>query len=545
MPGTFDDLGIAPELVADLATMGWAAPTGLQRDAIPVVRRGNNAVLYASAGAGTVGAYGLGILDRLASIAAAGAPRALVLVGTTPLATATAASLARLAGPARLSVRALAPGWADRAADLLVASAPAALAGVRDSSLKLDGLIAFVVDGADQLAALGEWDALETLLEATPADTQRILVTARFGDPIDGLIDRHVRKALTIPPRPTDDPDGRQHGFESPVRYVVTPERDRLAAAVFLLQDAGAEDIAVVCRDAERAAMVAGQLRDRGLATPEGSLESRVLVLSRVDADQRSTRAGVLSYDPPTDSTELTDLHGKGGTVLVSPRELTHLRVLARRTGASLEPLRIPAETIAGEAEAVRARLRDTIRTADLAADLALVEPLLDEFPAPELAAAALHLARTTPARPAARSDSPRAGRHEGRDRTAAPAAPPPSTAWVRLFVTAGSRDGLGPGDLVGAITGESGLKGDQVGKIEIRESHSTVEVPGETAEAVIKALNGRSLRGRSLRVDYDRKERTPRRPSGRSSPRPGGPPRGGPGRGGPRPGGRRGPDRG
>ncbi|MBI4544344.1 MAG: DbpA RNA binding domain-containing protein, partial [Gemmatimonadetes bacterium] len=122
-----------------------------------------------------------------------------------------------------------------------------------------------------------------------------------------------------------------------------------------------------------------------------------------------------------------------------------------------------------------------------------------EEFAAAEVAAAAAALLRRRPAAgpaPAerARARAPRAG------------APPPPPAWFRLFVSAGQRDGLRPGDLLGAITGEAGVSGEQIGRIEIRDTHSTVEVTGEIAERVIQALNGTTLKGRSLRVDYDRK---------------------------------------
>jgi ATP-dependent RNA helicase DeaD len=548
MPGTFEDLGVAPELLHAADEMGWTAPSGLQADAVPVIRRGNNVVIYASRGAGTVGAYGLGILDRLRSNAADtadGVLRALVLVPSADDASRAATTLARLAAPAGLSVRALAPGWPDRAADILVAAAAEAMDAVRDSSLKLDTLAALVVDGADRLAALGEWAAVETLMTASPAEAQRVLVTARFGDPIDGLIERHVRKALTIPPRPSDDP-GATPRLDTPIRYYVVEERNRAAAAMAGLALLNATEVAVVCRDDARCARAHADLGARGVDFGDQA-ERRVRVLSRLDADQRTTRADVLSYDAPMDAAGLTELHGDGGIVLVSPAHLTHLRVLARRTGAKLEALRLPPAQGRSAADLVRDRLREILEHGELAADLALVEPLMEEYPAAEIAAAALLLGRTAgpPARTA--SPAPSGGGAPARDRTSAPGAPPPPTTWVRLFIGAGSRDGIGPGDLVGAITGESGLKGEQVGKIDVRESHSTVEVPGEAAESVIKALNGRSLRGRSLRVDYDRKERTQRRPPTRGGGKPGGPSRGpsgrsGPprgGRGGPRPGGR------
>jgi ATP-dependent RNA helicase DeaD len=105
-------------------------------------------------------------------------------------------------------------------------------------------------------------------------------------------------------------------------------------------------------------------------------------------------------------------------------------------------------------------------------------------------------------------------------------------TATVRLFVSLGQRDGIGPGDLVGAITGESGIEGKQIGRIDLRESFSLVEVEAAVADRVIKALNGTTVKGRSVRVDLDRNERArgSGRPSGGGSRRPAG--RGGPRRG-------------
>jgi ATP-dependent RNA helicase DeaD len=76
---------------------------------------------------------------------------------------------------------------------------------------------------------------------------------------------------------------------------------------------------------------------------------------------------------------------------------------------------------------------------------------------------------------------------------------------WARLYVGVGSRDEVRPGDLVGALAGEADIRGAQIGKIEIRDSFSIVEVEASVADRVIQAVNGTTLKGRSVRVDYDR----------------------------------------
>jgi ATP-dependent RNA helicase DeaD len=72
--------------------------------------------------------------------------------------------------------------------------------------------------------------------------------------------------------------------------------------------------------------------------------------------------------------------------------------------------------------------------------------------------------------------------------------------------VGVGERDGVAARDLVGAITGEAQVQGGQIGRIEVRDTFSIVEVASEIAGRVIQSLNGTTLKGRSVRVDYDRR---------------------------------------
>ncbi|MFP4624036.1 MAG: DEAD/DEAH box helicase, partial [Gemmatimonadota bacterium] len=289
MADRFEDLGIAPELVAGVEAVGWEVPGGLQREALPVIRRGNNVVLHASAGSGVVGAWGLGVLDRLIAEepASAASPRVLVLVPDSDTASLTADSLAGLAEPAGVTVRAQDAGWADRPVDILVLSPMAAAAAVRESTLKLEGVVALVVAGADQLEATGQWEDLETMADIAPAGAQRVLVTGTLGGRIDGFAERHVRKAMTIPPRPALEETASTTGS---LRYRVVPEHGKVPALAALVPSVDAPEVAVVCRTRDRADTLERALAARGVLRPDGS-GLRILVLPHNEADQRSTKA--------------------------------------------------------------------------------------------------------------------------------------------------------------------------------------------------------------------------------------------------------------
>ena len=85
-------------------------------------------------------------------------------------------------------------------------------------------------------------------------------------------------------------------------------------------------------------------------------------------------------------------------------------------------------------------------------------------------------------------------------------AAPPLATAWVRVHVNAGRRDQLRPGDLVGALLNAVGLMKEDIGRIELREAFTLVDVRAEEAERAVRGLTGTTLRGRRIAARLDRR---------------------------------------
>jgi ATP-dependent RNA helicase DeaD len=97
------------------------------------------------------------------------------------------------------------------------------------------------------------------------------------------------------------------------------------------------------------------------------------------------------------------------------------------------------------------------------------------------------------------RRPEPRVGRGER------PKGRGPGGAAARLFVGAGRDAGIRPGDLVGAITGETGLTGRDIGAIEIHQRFALVEVPESAADEVVSALRATMIKGRKATVRRDR----------------------------------------
>jgi ATP-dependent RNA helicase DeaD len=78
----------------------------------------------------------------------------------------------------------------------------------------------------------------------------------------------------------------------------------------------------------------------------------------------------------------------------------------------------------------------------------------------------------------------------------------------VKLFVTVGARDGARAGDLVGAMANQGGVSSTELGKVDVRESHSTIEVSAQVADTLIERVNGTTIKGRRALVRRDEPER-------------------------------------
>jgi ATP-dependent RNA helicase DeaD len=559
----FAALGLDPRLVEALGTLGYEEPTPIQREAIPPLLEGRDLVGQAGTGTGKTAAFALPMLQRLAG--AGGdrvGPSALILVPTRELAMQVAEAVHRYGRALGTRVLPIYGGQSygpqlrglERGTDVVVATPGRALDHIRRGTLKLDGVAAVVLDEADEMLDMGFAEDIEAILSETPEGRQTLLFSATLPPRIAGIAKRH----LTDPVKIKIGVERVAKGTAPRVRQTayIVPRGHKLAALGRVLDVEGPSSAIVFCRRRTEVDELTETLNGRGYRA-EGlhggmTQEQRSRVMKRfrtggvdlliaTDVAARGLDiehlSHVVNYDIPCEPESYVHRIGRVGRAgregvaisLAEPREHRQLQAIERATGQKIDIARLPtvADLRARRLELTRAAVRESLLGGDLDRFRAVVESLADEFDIMQVALAAMKLAhnadgseaeeadeipeptphREPPARgpratrggePARNTGTRRgeAGRGGRRGRGA---------AMTRLFIGAGRNIGVRPQDLVGAIAGEAGIAGREVGAIEIFDKFSLVEVPEDVADGVITALRASKIKGRKVTVRRER----------------------------------------
>ncbi len=545
----FAGFGFSEALLRTLADKGYSEPSPIQKAAFPELMLGRDLVGQAQTGTGKTAAFALPLLERLES--GQKTPQALVLAPTRELAMQVAESFkAYSAGHPHLKVLAVYGGTdfrpqisaLRRGVDVVVGTPGRVMDHMRQGTLDTSGLRSLVLDEADEMLRMGFIDDVEWILDQLPEQRQVVLFSATMPPEIRRLSKRYLKDPAEVTIRTKD-----QEGKRIRQRSITVPMPHKLEALLRVLDACGGEGVIIFARTKAITLTVAETLEAGGhqVAVLNGDVPQNqrertverlrsgsVDILVATDVAARGLdveRIGlVINYDMPFDSEAYVHRIGRTGragrtgeaVLFVTPRERRFIRNLERATGQPIEAMEVPGNTAInqGRLDRLRKRLSDAAQSQRPDADeAALLQELMQrvatelELSPEQLAMAALNLAIGPDAllrkgdddwiQNTRRNDRDR-DRHSGdrRERRERPARAPEEN-MQRYRVEVGHRDRVKPGNLVGAIAGETGLQGRMIGRIQIFDNHSLVDLPKGMPEDVFNSLQRLRVMNRELQI--------------------------------------------
>ena len=555
-------LGLDPRLVEGLDSLGYEEPTEIQRETIPRLLEGRDLVGQAATGTGKTAAFALPLLQRFTERRGGKrAPFALVLVPTRELAMQVAEAVQRYGRALQVSVLPIYGGQSyqpqlralERGVHVVVATPGRALDHLRRGTLSLASIQVLVLDEADEMLDMGFAEDLDAILEQAPPERQTVLFSATIPARITSIARRYLRDPLQIRiagerPVAGKAPKVRQTAF-------VVSRAHKIAALGRILDMEDPDAAIVFCRTRNEVDELGEALGAHGYRTEvlHGGMsqEQRDRVMKKlrgkaadlVIATDVAARGldipqltHVINFDVPSAPEAYVHRIGRVGRAgregiaitLAEPREHRLMRNIEQLTKRRIDIAPVPsvADLRARRLERVRKALHEALVAGEVEVEgfRAAVESLAGEFEPALVAMAAVKLlaesdraaadevipafaggafgdrhAESRPARGAPPRGSARAPYAEG------PGGDRAKPGMTRVFIGGGREMGIRPQDIVGAITGEAGISGSEVGVITISDRFSLVEIPEGLARMVVGALRGRPVKGRKVTVRLER----------------------------------------
>jgi ATP-dependent RNA helicase DeaD len=540
---SFADLGLSDAVLRALADVGYESPSPIQAQTIPVLLSGRDMLGQAQTGTGKTAAFALPALTKIALDQRE--PQVLVLVPTRELALQVSEAFVRYASHLKgFHVLPIYGGQSyqpqlnalRRGVHVVVGTPGRVIDHMNRGTLKLSGLTLLVLDEADEMLRMGFIDAVESILEQTPPERQVALFSATIPSPIRRIAQKHLRAPVevTIKSKTSTATNIRQ-------RYWMVSGVHKLDALTRILEAETFDGMLVFTRTKQSTVELAEKLEARGFAAaplngdiPQAQRERTVArlkagqvdILVATDVAARGLdveRIGhVVNYDVPYDTESYVHRIGRTGRagrngeaiLFIAPRERNMLRAIERATRQVIEPMNLPSVDAVNMLRIAKFKQRITETIAK--GDAHTYRPILEQMEAEsgvaliDIAAALASLSQgTTPlllaakperpvqAHPAAAAEPPadRARPASGHQRGGA-------AGLMETFrVEVGSLHGIKPGNIVGAIANEAGIEGVHIGRVDIREDHSYVDLPEGMPKPIFKQLQKVRVAGRELRI--------------------------------------------
>lgn len=559
----FASLGLAPAVLRAIEKVGYEQPTPIQAGSIPPLLAGGDLIGMAQTGTGKTAAFALPLLSRIDLSVAK--PQLLVLAPTRELAIQVSEAFQRYAS--ELSGFHVVPlyGGQEYAGQLrqlrrgvhaVVGTPGRVMDHLNRGSLVLDGLRTLVLDEADEMLRMGFLDDVEWILRHTPKTRQTALFSATMPTRIRAVAETYLREPseVRITSATATVTDTVQHAC-------LVHGSDKLDALTRLLETSDFDGMLVFVRTKTATVELVERIEARGFACAalngDMNQQSRERTIGRfkrgtldiliaTDVAARGIDvpriSHVINYDIPYDAEAYihrvgrTGRAGRGGTAItfVTSRERRLLGAIERATRSPIAWLDLPGRKELAEHRigAFKQKMQTVLAGNE---ELDFFRQLIRDFAtengcSTEDAAAVLafQLQRERPLQPPPDKGHPPkpSGAYKER-RTAAPRGGSPSygasTARERYRLQVGRTHGATARHIVGALANEAGLSGKSIGRVQLNDTDSTVELPtGLPGEVLLRLRRVRVLK-QPLAIQLDTEAPPPARtpPAGTHTKRP------------------------
>jgi len=591
-PPLFSDLGLPETLLAALREVGYESPSPIQAATIPPLLAGRDVLGQAQTGTGKTAAFALPALARLD--AAPGKPQVLVLAPTRELAIQVAEAFQKYAhhipgfqilpiyggqgyGPQLHALK--------RGVHVVVGTPGRVIDHLERGTLDLSELRMLVLDEADEMLRMGFIDDVEAVLKKTPETRQVALFSATMPAQIKRIAQTYLKDPveIAIKAQTTTAASIRQ-------RFWMVSGINKLDALTRIMEAEPFEAMIIFARTKMGTEELAEKLAARGFAAAaiNGDVEQKtrertiqklkdgqidVLVATDVAARGLDVEriSHVLNYDIPYDTESYVHRIGRTGRagrsgeaiLFVAPRERGMLGAIERATRQKIEQMNLPSVDAVNERRV--AKFLEKIDGVLAGDDLSVFRDLVERYeqeknvPAVEIAAALARLVQgKTPLllpKPVVpeRTFQPREDKPQ-RERTERPQREPrermprehgaPEVGMKTYRIEVGYQHGVQPGNIVGAIANEADLESRFIGRIDIRDDYTLVDLPEGMPPELLQHMQGVRVASRPLHMrlataedqDAPKRKRSfgpprgdrpgggPRKPGGfKGAPKPGG----------------------
>ena len=544
---TFNQLALKKPLLKALDEVGYETPSPIQAQTIPLLLEGRDVLGQAQTGTGKTAAFALPILSNLDLKQKD--PQVLVLAPTRELAIQVAEAFQKYARHLKGFHVLPVYGGQDyrgqihalkRGVHVVVGTPGRVMDHMRRGTLKLNNLSALVLDEADEMLRMGFIDDVEWVLEQSPADRQIALFSATMPQQIRRIATKHLNKPeqITIKTKTTTVETIRQrfwpvsgvHKLDALTRILEAEHFDGML--VFVRTKIATVELAekLEARGYDAAALngdIPQKQRERTIQQlKKGKLD--ILIATDVAARGLDVEriSHVVNYDIPYDTEAYVHRIGrtgragrKGDAILfVAPREKRMLGAIEKATRQKIEMMELPSTELINDKRIARfkQRITDTLANEDLELFTRLIEQYEQEhnIPAQEVAAALARLLQGDtplllqhkPQRKADKSweqdERPKGKKQARKQRVQLPGKESPLEAGMQRYrLEVGHNHGVKPGNIVGAIANEAGIDSQYMGRINIYDDYSLIDLPEGMPKGIFNDLKRTRVAGQALKI--------------------------------------------